>query len=82
LLANIKSSIIDDSIKIRDHDEEQKKYFKHCANVRERAFIILNANLADKKNNSSDNDIVEITKVSYSLLQDNNVFILMMQQSC
>jgi len=46
------------------------------------AFIILNANLAGKKDNSSGNDIVKITEVSYSLLQDDNVFVLMVQQSC
>jgi len=78
LPANIRSSIIDDSIKIRGRDEEQNENFKHCTNVREHEFIILNANFADIENDSRDESTVEIAEVSYCLLQDVNVFILMM----
>ena len=80
--ANIRSSVIGDSIKIRDRDGEQNEDFKHCANVREHEFIILNANFADKEGDSSGKGIVGITEVPYGLLHDGNVFVLMMQQSC
>ena len=78
LSANIRSSIIDDSIKIRDHNKEQNENFKHCTNVREHKFIILNANFADIKDDSQDESTVKIAEVLYDLLQDVDVFILMM----
>jgi len=65
------------SIKIRGRDGEQNEDFKHCTNVREHEFIILNANLAGIEDDSRGESTVEIAEVPYDLLQDVDVFTLM-----
>jgi len=76
LPANIRSSVIGDPIKIRGRDGEQNEDFKHCTNVREHEFIILNANFAGIEDDSRGESTVGIAEVPYGLLQDVDVFIL------